>query len=151
LDELKKMLWLRIARHVIEKENDVNKAMEFLHDLNDTIAIEDVLPWRLMYKKLCRVAAAAANMAARLAFLFRCTGDAVPSASPHISAAAISLAISIITLATTTLAAATITFATSTIVAAPITIASRLHEPARRDLHRFPVVYSKWKHVAAVR
>jgi hypothetical protein len=25
-------------------------------------AIEDVLPWRLMYKKLCRVAAAAANM-----------------------------------------------------------------------------------------
>ena len=45
LDELKKMLWLRIARHVIEKENDVNKAMEFLHDLNDTIAIEDVLPY----------------------------------------------------------------------------------------------------------
>jgi len=29
-EELKKMLWLRIARHVIEKENDVNKAMEFL-------------------------------------------------------------------------------------------------------------------------
>lgn len=44
-DELKKMLWLRIARHVIEKENDVYKAMEFLQDLNDTIAIEDVLPY----------------------------------------------------------------------------------------------------------
>ena len=44
-DELKKLLWLRIARHVIEKENDVNKAMEFLHELNDTIAIEDVLPY----------------------------------------------------------------------------------------------------------
>lgn len=44
-DELKKMLWLRIARHVIEKENDVNKAMEFLRDLNETIAIEDVLPY----------------------------------------------------------------------------------------------------------
>lgn len=44
-DELKKMLWLRIARHVIEKENDVNKAMEFLHDLNETILIEDVLPY----------------------------------------------------------------------------------------------------------
>jgi hypothetical protein len=44
-DELKKMLWLRIARHVIEKENDVNKAMEFLHDLNETIVIEDVLPY----------------------------------------------------------------------------------------------------------
>ena len=44
-DELKKMLWLRIARHVIEKENDVNKAMQFLHDLNETIVIEDVLPY----------------------------------------------------------------------------------------------------------
>jgi hypothetical protein len=44
-DELKKMLWLRIARHVIEKENDVNKAMQFLHDLSDSIAIEDVLPY----------------------------------------------------------------------------------------------------------
>lgn len=45
LDELKKVLWLRIARQVIEKENDVNKAMEFLRDLNDTIGIEDVLPY----------------------------------------------------------------------------------------------------------
>jgi hypothetical protein len=44
-DELKKMLWLRIARHVIEKENDVNKAMQFLHGLNETIVIEDVLPY----------------------------------------------------------------------------------------------------------
>ena len=44
-DELKKMLWLRIARHVIEKENDVNKAMSFLHELNETIVIEDVLPY----------------------------------------------------------------------------------------------------------
>ena len=44
-EELKKMLWLRIARHVIEKENDVNKAMQFLHELSDTIAIEDVLPY----------------------------------------------------------------------------------------------------------
>jgi len=26
-----------------------------------------------------------------------------------------------------------------------------LREPARRDLLWFPVVYSKWKHVAAVR
>ena len=29
-EELKRMLWLRIARFVIEKENDVNKAMRFL-------------------------------------------------------------------------------------------------------------------------
>jgi hypothetical protein len=45
LDELKKLLWLRIARHVIEKENDVNKAMEFMHELTNMIAIEDVLPY----------------------------------------------------------------------------------------------------------
>lgn len=45
LDELKKMLWLRIARHVIEKENDVNKAMSFLQDMTESIAIEDVLPY----------------------------------------------------------------------------------------------------------
>ena len=44
-EELKKVLWLRIARHVIEKENDVNKAMNFLQDLTETIAIEDVLPY----------------------------------------------------------------------------------------------------------
>lgn len=44
-DELKKALWLRIARHVIEKENDVNKAMKFLQELTETIAIEDVLPY----------------------------------------------------------------------------------------------------------
>jgi hypothetical protein len=44
-DEVKKLLWLRIARHVIEKENDVNKAMQFLHDLTESIAIEDVLPY----------------------------------------------------------------------------------------------------------
>jgi hypothetical protein len=41
----KKVLWLRIARHVIEKENDVNKAMQFLQDLTESIAIDDVLPY----------------------------------------------------------------------------------------------------------
>ena len=45
LDDLKKVLWLRIARHVIEKENDVNKAMHFLQDMTELIAIEDVLPY----------------------------------------------------------------------------------------------------------
>lgn len=44
-DELKKVLWLRIARHVIEKEHDINKAMNFLQDLNERIAIEDILPY----------------------------------------------------------------------------------------------------------
>ena len=45
LDDLTKTLWLRIAHHVIEKEQDVNKAMHFLHDMNETIVIEDVLPY----------------------------------------------------------------------------------------------------------
>jgi vacuolar protein sorting-associated protein 18 len=45
MEELRKLLWLRIARHVIEKENDVNKVMEFLHELSESIAIEDVLPY----------------------------------------------------------------------------------------------------------
>jgi hypothetical protein len=46
-DELRKALWLRIARHVIEKENDVTRAMQLLHELtaDTTIAIEDVLPY----------------------------------------------------------------------------------------------------------
>jgi hypothetical protein len=44
-DELRKVLWLRIARHVIQTENDVNRAMHLLHELTETIAIEDVLPY----------------------------------------------------------------------------------------------------------
>lgn len=43
-DELKKKLWLRIAKHVIEKDNDVKKAIEFLGH-TDKIKLEDVLPF----------------------------------------------------------------------------------------------------------
>ncbi|KAK3096988.1 hypothetical protein FSP39_005437 [Pinctada imbricata] len=43
-DDLKKKLWLRIARHVVEKERDVKRAMEFLHDC-DLLKIEDILPF----------------------------------------------------------------------------------------------------------
>lgn len=43
-DELKKKLWLRIARHVVEKEKDVKRAMEFLHEC-DLLKIEDILPF----------------------------------------------------------------------------------------------------------
>lgn len=43
-NELKKKLWLRIARHVVEKEKDVKRAMEFLHEC-DLLKIEDILPF----------------------------------------------------------------------------------------------------------
>ncbi|ESO97284.1 hypothetical protein LOTGIDRAFT_214111 [Lottia gigantea] len=42
--EIRKKLWLRIARHVVEEEKDVKRAMEFLHDC-DLLKIEDILPF----------------------------------------------------------------------------------------------------------
>ncbi|KAL4225031.1 Vacuolar protein sorting-associated protein 18 like protein [Mactra antiquata] len=42
--ELRKKLWLRIARHVVEEEKDVKQAMAFLHDC-DLLKIEDILPF----------------------------------------------------------------------------------------------------------
>ena len=42
--ELKKKLWLKIARHVVEKERDIQHAMEFLHDC-PLLKIEDILPF----------------------------------------------------------------------------------------------------------
>ncbi|XP_025087260.1 vacuolar protein sorting-associated protein 18 homolog [Pomacea canaliculata] len=42
--ELRKKLWLRIARHVVEEEKDIKRAMEFLHEC-DLLKIEDVLPF----------------------------------------------------------------------------------------------------------
>jgi vacuolar protein sorting-associated protein 18 len=44
-DDLKKVLWLRIARHVVEKENDVQRAMKLLNEMSDSIAVENVLPY----------------------------------------------------------------------------------------------------------
>ncbi|XP_060604108.1 vacuolar protein sorting-associated protein 18 homolog isoform X2 [Ruditapes philippinarum] len=42
--ELRKKLWLRIARHVVEEEKDVKRAMDFLHEC-DLLKIEDILPF----------------------------------------------------------------------------------------------------------
>ncbi|XP_041365438.1 vacuolar protein sorting-associated protein 18 homolog isoform X2 [Gigantopelta aegis] len=42
--ELRKKLWLRIARHVVEEEKDIRRAMEFLHEC-DLLKIEDILPF----------------------------------------------------------------------------------------------------------
>ncbi|KAK2551808.1 Vacuolar protein sorting-associated protein 18-like protein [Acropora cervicornis] len=41
---LRKKLWLRIARHVVEEEGDVKKAMEFLNHC-ELLKIEDILPF----------------------------------------------------------------------------------------------------------
>lgn len=42
--ELRKKLWLRIARHVVEEEKDITKAMKFLQN-TDLLKIEDILPF----------------------------------------------------------------------------------------------------------
>jgi hypothetical protein len=44
-DELKQKLWLCIARHIIEDEKDVSKAMSFLDECGDAVQIEDILPY----------------------------------------------------------------------------------------------------------
>ena len=43
-EELKKKLWLKIARHVVEKKEDIKSAMEFLEEC-DLLKIEDILPF----------------------------------------------------------------------------------------------------------
>jgi len=43
-DTLRKKLWLRIARHVVEEEKDIKKAMELLTQC-DLLKIEDILPF----------------------------------------------------------------------------------------------------------
>jgi len=43
-DELRKKLWLKIARHVVEEDKQIQKAMEFLKDC-DLLKIEDILPF----------------------------------------------------------------------------------------------------------
>ncbi|GFT12641.1 vacuolar protein sorting-associated protein 18 homolog [Trichonephila clavipes] len=43
-DDLRKKLWLKIAKHVVEKKSDIKRAMEFLQEC-DLIKIEDILPF----------------------------------------------------------------------------------------------------------
>ena len=43
-DELRRKLWLRIARHVIEKEKDIKQAIMILKESGDLLKIEDILP-----------------------------------------------------------------------------------------------------------
>jgi hypothetical protein len=43
-EEMQKKLWLKVAQHVIRKENDIAKAMKFLTDCS-ILKIEDILPF----------------------------------------------------------------------------------------------------------
>lgn len=43
-ESLRRKLWLRIARHVVEEERDIKKAMDFLRE-TDLLKIEDILPF----------------------------------------------------------------------------------------------------------
>jgi len=43
-EELRKKLWLRIARHVVEEEKNIKKAMDFLKHC-ELLKIEDILPF----------------------------------------------------------------------------------------------------------
>ncbi|GIY21182.1 vacuolar protein sorting-associated protein 18 homolog [Caerostris extrusa] len=44
-DDLRKKLWLKlVSKHVVEKKNDIKRAMEFLQEC-DLIKIEDILPF----------------------------------------------------------------------------------------------------------
>lgn len=43
-EELRKKLWLKIAKHVVDKEKDVKKATQFLQEC-ELLKIEDILPF----------------------------------------------------------------------------------------------------------
>lgn len=43
-EEMRKKLWLKIARHVVQEEKDVKKAMNCLSSCN-LLKIEDILPF----------------------------------------------------------------------------------------------------------
>eukprot|EP01134_Creolimax_fragrantissima_P002706 CFRG2706T1 len=44
-ESLRKKLWLKIARHVIEEDRNIERAMELLEEQNDLVRIEDILPF----------------------------------------------------------------------------------------------------------
>uniref|UniRef100_A0A8D8Y9F0 Vacuolar protein sorting-associated protein 18 homolog n=1 Tax=Cacopsylla melanoneura TaxID=428564 RepID=A0A8D8Y9F0_9HEMI len=43
--DLKRTLWLKIARHVISEGNDIKAAVSFLEEAEELISIEDILPF----------------------------------------------------------------------------------------------------------
>ncbi|XP_040568525.1 vacuolar protein sorting-associated protein 18 homolog [Lepeophtheirus salmonis] len=43
-EDVQKMIWLKIAQHVVQKKNDIKSAMEFLQQ-TELVKIEDILPF----------------------------------------------------------------------------------------------------------
>ncbi|CAK8677916.1 unnamed protein product [Clavelina lepadiformis] len=44
-EELRKKLWLQIAKHVVQEDKDISRAMKFLQESGDLLKIEDILPF----------------------------------------------------------------------------------------------------------
>jgi len=44
-DEMRKKLWLKIARHVVDEDGNIKQAMLFLQESGDLLKIEDILPF----------------------------------------------------------------------------------------------------------
>uniref|UniRef100_H2ZFS1 Vacuolar protein sorting-associated protein 18 homolog n=1 Tax=Ciona savignyi TaxID=51511 RepID=H2ZFS1_CIOSA len=44
-DETRRKLWLCIARHIVQEDKDIKRAMRFLQDSGDLLKIEDILPF----------------------------------------------------------------------------------------------------------
>eukprot|EP00736_Rhodelphis_marinus_P011772 Rmarinus@m.19227 len=51
-EELKKKLWLRIARHVIEKENNVQRGIHLMTESCHVLVIDDILPF---FPEFCKI------------------------------------------------------------------------------------------------
>ena len=43
--DIKKKIWMRIARYVVQKRNDIKQAMEYLQQCDGLVKIEDILPF----------------------------------------------------------------------------------------------------------
>ena len=44
-DEIKRKVWLMIAKHVVKNENDIKQAMACLQECNGLVKVEDILPF----------------------------------------------------------------------------------------------------------
>ena len=43
--EMRRKIWLKIARYVVEQKNDIKQAMEYLQECDGLVKIEDILPF----------------------------------------------------------------------------------------------------------
>ncbi len=45
IPQCRRKIWMRIARHVVERERDIGRAMGYLRKSGDLVKVEDVLPF----------------------------------------------------------------------------------------------------------